>query len=362
MRLHLRPIVALPGRAAADAQPSPIGPGSHGTIRPCASTTASTTSSRASAGFYRTWYVYVGLELGLLQRLRDAGASGLTADELAQRTGTEPRLVRRLGVGRRRARPGRAIDGEPDHAVPTTSPVVLLDADRPEYLGGQFLHAAIGSLDFAHLPEVFRSGHAASTGAPGPLPRGHRAADGPGHRGVLPGGAGGACRSSSCDLQPGARILDVHCGGGRWLIAMARRFPGTTPGRRRVRARLRRPRPGQRRRRPCSRDRITHRAGRRRRRSATPHEATLAYFQYALHQLADPSAALRVRVGRRSARTAGSWRSTGTCRPTPTSSARRHARADRGRAAGRAGPGHAARVPHRGARLVRRRRGRRRRS
>ena len=25
---------------------------------------------------------------------------------------------------------------------------MLLDADRPEYLGGQFLHAAIGSLDF----------------------------------------------------------------------------------------------------------------------------------------------------------------------------------------------------------------------
>ena len=35
---------------------------------------------------------------------------------------------------------------------------VLLDADRPEYLGGQFLHAAIGSLDFGGLPEVFRTG------------------------------------------------------------------------------------------------------------------------------------------------------------------------------------------------------------
>ena len=44
-------------------------------------------------GFYRTWYVFVGLELGLLQRLRDAGAEGLTPAELAQRTGTEPRLV-----------------------------------------------------------------------------------------------------------------------------------------------------------------------------------------------------------------------------------------------------------------------------
>ena len=30
-------------------------------------------------GFYRTWYVYVGLELGLFGRLRDAGSTGLTA-------------------------------------------------------------------------------------------------------------------------------------------------------------------------------------------------------------------------------------------------------------------------------------------
>ena len=44
-------------------------------------------------GFYRTWYVFVGLELGLLQRLRDAGPEGLTAAELARRTGTEPTLV-----------------------------------------------------------------------------------------------------------------------------------------------------------------------------------------------------------------------------------------------------------------------------
>lgn len=34
-------------------------------------------------GFYRTWYVYTGLELGLFARLRDAGLNGLTAEELA---------------------------------------------------------------------------------------------------------------------------------------------------------------------------------------------------------------------------------------------------------------------------------------
>src|SRR4029079_17252220 len=27
------------------------------------------------------------------------------------------------------------------------------------------------------------------------------------------------------DLSRGGRVVDVHCGGGRWLVAMARRFP-----------------------------------------------------------------------------------------------------------------------------------------
>ena len=107
-------------------------------------------------GFYRTWYVYVGLELGLFQRLRDAGSEGLTADELAQRTGTEPRLVHDWAWGAD-AHDLVVIDAG-RITIPEDIAVVLLDADRADYLGGQFLHAAIGSLDYAHLLEVFRSG------------------------------------------------------------------------------------------------------------------------------------------------------------------------------------------------------------
>ena len=36
-------------------------------------------------GFYRTWSVYVGLELGLFQRLRDAASVRLTGHEIAER-------------------------------------------------------------------------------------------------------------------------------------------------------------------------------------------------------------------------------------------------------------------------------------
>ncbi|HVL54276.1 MAG TPA: hypothetical protein VM344_08430, partial [Vitreimonas sp.] len=43
-------------------------------------------------GFYRSWLVYLGLELGLFAAIREAGPAGLSPTELARatRTGTEP--------------------------------------------------------------------------------------------------------------------------------------------------------------------------------------------------------------------------------------------------------------------------------
>ena len=39
-------------------------------------------------GFHRSWLVYLGIELGLFARLREAGPAGLTPAELAETTGT----------------------------------------------------------------------------------------------------------------------------------------------------------------------------------------------------------------------------------------------------------------------------------
>ena len=38
-------------------------------------------------GFYRSWLIYLGLELGLFRRLRDAGSRGLTPAELSSAAG-----------------------------------------------------------------------------------------------------------------------------------------------------------------------------------------------------------------------------------------------------------------------------------
>jgi SAM-dependent methyltransferase len=242
-------------------------------------------------GFYRTWFVAIGLDLGFLAQLRDAGPSGLTVGELARRTRTAPEVVGRWAWG---AAAHDLVELDDDRvAVHEDVAAILLDPDRPEHLGGQFQFAATGSLDFGELPAVFRSGTPV-----GGRPDRYRVAIerltvqdiAVFFQEVLP-----AVPQLVADLAPGSRILDVHCGGGRWLIAMARRFPGTVltgiefepDSVARARAAVTAAVLG---------DRITIEQG-----DVTvlshPGEVSLAYFQYALHQLPDPVGALRSASG-----------------------------------------------------------------
>ena len=238
-------------------------------------------------GFYRTWFVAIGLDLGLLAQLRDAGRSGLTVAELARRTRTSADVVGRWAWG---AAAHDLVELADDRvSLPADVAAILLDPDRPEHLGGQFQFAATGSLDFGELPEAFRTGRATA-----PRPDRYRVAIerltvqdiAVFFQEVLP-----AVPQLVADLTPGSRILDIHCGGGRWLIAMARRFAGTVltgiefepDSVARARATVAA---------AVLTDRITIEQG-----DVTaiehPGEITLAYFQYALHQLPDPVAALR---------------------------------------------------------------------
>jgi len=239
------------------------------------------------AGFYRTWYVYTGLELGLFACLREAGTAGLTQGELAATAGTEPGITARWAWGADAHALVDMVDGRV--VLPADIAHILLDADRPEYLGGQFLHAAVGSLDYDALPGVFRTGKPLLT-----RPDRYRVAI---ERLTVQDVALffeevlGAFPQLVADLMPGARILDIHCGGGRWLIAMARRFPGTVlsgveyepDSVERARATIAD---------AGLADRITIEQGSV---VAVGHssETELAYFQYALHQLPDPVMSLR---------------------------------------------------------------------
>lgn len=174
----------------------------------------------AITGFYRTWVVYVGLELGYLAALRGAGRRGMTAEELAEATGAP---VDPLREWLRAAHAYELVEIDEDRAiVDEDSAVVLLDEQRPEYFGGQFVSTVVASMDWERMTDFFR------TGVPLPSrPERYRRSI---ERltvqdiavffvevlGQMPG--------LTATLAVGGRVVDVHCGGGRWLLAMARRF------------------------------------------------------------------------------------------------------------------------------------------
>lgn len=238
-------------------------------------------------GFHRSWLVYLGIETGLFARLREAGPSGLTVDELAAASDCRPVAVETWAWAAD-AHDLATLEGDRLTVDPDVA-AILLDETRPEFLGGQFVHAAVASLDWAGMTEFFRSGTPI-----GSRPDRYRMAI---ERltaqdiAVFFQEALAALPQLVSDLLGGGRVVDVHCGGGRWLIAMARRFPGLElvgvefEEDSVVRARSKVAAAG-------LTDRITIRQA-----SATKPggvgEFDLAYFQYALHQLSDAPAVLR---------------------------------------------------------------------
>jgi len=166
---------------------------------------------------------------------------------------------------------------------------ILLDDRSPEYLGGQFVHAVTASMDWDRMAEFFRTGQPVRD-----RPDRYRTAI---ERltvqdiAVFFQEALAQLPQLVADLAGGGRVLDVHCGGGRWLIAMARRFPALelvgvefeADSAARARRHVAEAGLG---------DRITIEEADVDRPGHTG-EFDLAYFQYALHQLPDPPAALR---------------------------------------------------------------------
>jgi SAM-dependent methyltransferase len=239
------------------------------------------------AGFHRSWLVSIGLELGLFARLRESGTEGLTAADLAAATGTHEPAVEAWGWGAN-AHDLVTVDGD-RLTVEEEIAVVLLDELRPEYLGGQFMHATVASLDWGGMADFFRTGEPMRD-----RPDRYRVAI---ERltaqdiAVFFQEALSELPQLVADLSIGGRVVDIHCGGGRWLISMARRFPALElvgvefepDSVARARAKVEA---------AGLSDRITIRqAG-----AKTPGHAgeyDLAYFQYALHQLDDAAAVLR---------------------------------------------------------------------
>ncbi len=173
-------------------------------------------------GFYRSWLIYLGLELDLFETLRRAGETGLTPDDLARATGCHDEAIE-LWAWAADAHALAALEDGRLRVDPEVA-ATLLDRDRVGYLGGQFIHGVVSTLDWDRMLDFFRTGRPIRE-----RPDRYRAAI---ERltaqdvAVFFQEALAAMPQAVADLSLGGRVLDVHCGGGRWLIAMARRFPG----------------------------------------------------------------------------------------------------------------------------------------
>ncbi len=165
---------------------------------------------------------------------------------------------------------------------------ILLDVHRPEYLGGQFAYTVTASLDYADMAQLLRTGRTVAVRPP----RYYRAIEQLTQQdiAVFFEEALAAFPNLVTLLAGGADVVDLHCGGGRWLVAVARRFPAarlvgveSEPDSTARAMRLVQEAGLESRIRIEAREvaAITHRAA-----------FDLAYFQQSLHELADPAAVL----------------------------------------------------------------------
>ncbi|MEO6207636.1 MAG: methyltransferase domain-containing protein, partial [Candidatus Limnocylindrales bacterium] len=172
-------------------------------------------------GFHRSWLIYLGIELGLFARLRSAGSTGLTPAELANASGTTTIAIEAWSWASDAHDLTTYEDGR--LSVDDDVAAVLLDDHRADFLGGQFVHAVVASMDWGGMVDFFRSGKPVE-GRPdryrAAIERLTRQDIAVFFQEVL-----SALPNLVADLSRGGRVVDVHCGGGRWLVAMAQRFP-----------------------------------------------------------------------------------------------------------------------------------------
>jgi SAM-dependent methyltransferase len=175
------------------------------------------------AGFYESWAIYLGVELGLFAAIRDAGPAGIDPEALATATSSRPEPVH-AWIRAAHAADLLALDGDRVRLDDDVE-AILLDDTHPEFLGGQFVTAVVSSLDYAGLVPFFRTGRTIDERPP----RFHRAIEAVTVQDIAVFFQEGLAQlpELTATLSRGARVLDVGCGGGRWLMAVARRFPAT---------------------------------------------------------------------------------------------------------------------------------------
>ncbi len=171
--------------------------------------------------------VRLGARLGLYRALVEGGSA--TPEELAERTGTEPRMVREW-LGNQAAGGYVTYDAaSARYTLPPEQAVALADDQSPFYLLGAYEILASLFADEEALAEAFRSGAGLHWND-----HDHRLFTGTevffraGYRQHLVGEWLPALDGVVEKLKTGARVADVGCGHGASTIIMAEAFPAST--------------------------------------------------------------------------------------------------------------------------------------
>jgi len=172
------------------------------------------------SGFHASWIIYLGQRLGMLPEVR-RNPGGIGSESLAGRLGLLPDAVR-LWCDMAYAFGILEFQDGIYYLAPGLDEV-LVDESSPRYYGAHFPYIVAASQDFDKLIEYFHSG-AVIDQRSGDYLRSLAALtridiEAFRHR-FLPH-APEVVRA----WQHGARVLEVGCGTGHWLVEMAREFP-----------------------------------------------------------------------------------------------------------------------------------------
>jgi SAM-dependent methyltransferase len=171
--------------------------------------------------------VRLGARLGLYRALAEGGPA--TPEELAARTGTEPRMVREW-LGNQAA--GGYLTYDPENGTYVLSAeqvLALADEESEVYLLGAYDILASFFADEDRLAEAFRTGTGLHWNEHDHhLFSGTEAFFRAGYRQHLVGSWLPALEGVVEKLEAGARVADVGCGHGASTIIMAKAFPAST--------------------------------------------------------------------------------------------------------------------------------------
>ncbi|ALV45787.1 hypothetical protein MB46_10145 [Arthrobacter alpinus] len=192
----------------------------------------------AATGFAELVSIAMGDKLGWYRALADAGSAGLTVNELAQNTATNPRYAQewleQQAVAGLLSASRHPEDGAPDDqgvtirfSLPSGAAAALVDEDSLDNLAPMVRMLMAGLANFPELMAAYRNGGGVPWSVVGDEARDSQAR---GNKAWFETRLGTALASvgdvHAILARPGARILDLGAGYGWSTLALAKAYPG----------------------------------------------------------------------------------------------------------------------------------------